>query len=299
MKSTLLDLSEKIEPTVIDAIAAVATVAEQLGIPFLIVGAAARDFLLEYGCGIKSGRATEDVDFGVQVHAWEEYERLVSVLQNSAGFIRDNKKRHRFHAPNSLLIDLVPFGPIAGRDQQIIWPLEENRAMSVEGFDSAMSAAVEVLLRVDPRLFVRTASLPGLALLKIISWEDGYPIRARDAHDFYLIVNSYMETADIDRLGTDARDLVIESIPSLQDVGARLLGRDMASIADASTARHVEEILHREQEEEGNLRLVVDVLKGAVSSTGADEVLALIRAVAQGFSEVAEAKWTRPSSWKR
>jgi len=288
MNSTLLDLSEKVDTAVVDAVAAVSRAANQVGVPCLIVGAAARDFLLEYACGIRTGRATEDVDFGVRVNSWSEYEKLVRELEQSAAFTRDKKKRHRFHAPNSLLIDLVPFGPIAGTGRQIIWPPDEDRGMSVEGFESAMASAVEVLFRVDPPLVVRTASLPGLAVLKIISWDDGYPRRGRDAYDFYIIMNSYMETANLDRLATDARDLATEPIPPLQEIGARLLGRDMANISDQSTARLVVAILHREQAEEGVLRLVTDMMVAAGASASVDEVLRLLQAVARGFSERTE-----------
>jgi hypothetical protein len=41
MRNTLLDLSEKIEPRVVDAVAAVSAAAEQLGIPCFVIGAAA------------------------------------------------------------------------------------------------------------------------------------------------------------------------------------------------------------------------------------------------------------------
>jgi predicted nucleotidyltransferase len=286
MNDTLLDLSEKVDRTLVDTVSAVSSAAEHFGIPFLIVGAAARDFLLEYACGIRTGRATEDVDFGVRVNSWDEYEKLVVGLENSAGFIRDKKKRHRFQAPNFLLIDLVPFGPIAGAGQQIIWPPDDDRGMSVEGFETVMTSAVEVLLRATPPLVVRVASLPGLALLKTLSWDDAYPERGRDGYDLYIIMNSYMETANLDRLSTDARDLVVEPVPPLQEIGARLLGRDMASISDTPTAARIAEILHREQVEDGELRLVATMMSAAGASTTADEVLTLLRALGRGFSEV-------------
>ena len=283
MKGILLDLSRKVDQTIVEAVAAVSSVAEQLGVPVLIVGAAARDFLLEYACGIRSGRATLDVDFGVRVNSWEEYEKVVRALEDTEGFVRDKMRRHRLQTPNSLLIDLVPFGPIAGTGQQIVWPPDSERGMNVEGFESVMTAAVEVLLRTDPRLVVRTASLPGLALLKILSWDDAYPERRKDAYDFYFIMNSYMETANLDRLSSDAHDLVEEPIAPFQEIGARLLGRDMGSISDSSTAIRVGEILRREQEEDGSLRLVADMMRATGASTSVDEVLALVRAVAQGF----------------
>jgi predicted nucleotidyltransferase len=288
MKGILLDLSRKVDPNIVEAVASVSRVAEQFDVPVLIVGAVARDFLLEYACGIGSGRATLDVDFGVRVSSWEEYERVASALEVTEGYVRDKTRRHRFQSPNSTWIDLVPFGPIAGTGQQVIWPPDAQRGMNVEGFESVMTAAVEVLLRTDPRLVVRTASLPGLALLKILSWDDAYPERSRDGYDFYFIMNSYMETANLDRLSTDARDLVEEPISPLQEIGARLLGRDMANISDRSTAARVAEILFREQDEGGALRLVVDMMRAAGSSTGADEALTLLRAVETGFTEIAE-----------
>jgi len=90
----------------------------------------------------------------------------------------------------------------------------------------------------------------------------------------------------MDRLSTDAHDLVEEPIPPLQEIGARLLGRDMARISDTSAAARVAEILFREQDEDGALRLVVDMMRAAGASTGADEVLTLLRAVERGFSDI-------------
>jgi len=286
MNSTLLDLSGKVDPKIVDAVSAVSKAAEHLGIPFLIVGAASRDFLLQCAYGIRTGRATEDVDFGVRVISWEEYERLANLLETTSGFVRDKKKQHRFRAPNALLIDLVPFGPIAEPGRQVIWPPDYDRGMSVEGYDAAMNAGVDVLLRSNPRLVVKTASLSGLALLKLVSWDGSDPKRARDAHDFFVIMDSYMETAEIDRLSTDAQDLAREPIPPLQEIGARLLGRDIASMADASAAKRVAKVLNREKDENGPLRLVADMKRAAGPTTDADEILALVRAVARGFSEV-------------
>ena len=47
MKGILLDLSKKVDQTIVEAVAAVSSVAEQLDVPILIVGAAARDFWAE------------------------------------------------------------------------------------------------------------------------------------------------------------------------------------------------------------------------------------------------------------
>jgi predicted nucleotidyltransferase len=290
MNNISLDLSEKVDANLVTAIADVSETAAEFDIPFLIVGATARDLLLEYACGIATGRATEDVDFGVQVESWDHYEMLISGLEDRAGFVRDRRKRHRLQGVNSVMIDLVPFGPIAGSENKIVWPPDGEQGMSVEGFESALANAVEVLLRIDPRLVVRVASLPTLAMLKILSWDEAYPERARDGYDFYIIMNTYMETPNLDRLSSDAPDLVVEPIPPLQEIGARLLGRDMAHISDASTATKLMEILRREQSDTGPLRLLPAMMEAAGASTTADEVLALLRAVERGFSDVVQGR---------
>lgn len=286
MTENLLDLSGKVDPTIVGAIAAVSETAERFGFPFLIVGAAARDFLLEYACGIRSGRTTEDIDFGVRVSTWEEYEQLVNELIASAGFFRFKARPHRLRAPNGLLMDLIPFGPVAGSGQIVTWPNEEDGQMNVEGFASVMSNAVQILLRQDPRLVVRTASLPGLAFLKVLSWHDAYPRRARDGFDFYVIVKTYADAVSYDRLFDEVGDLLAGPNPDVEKSGAQLLGRDMARIADLSTAERVADILRREEDAEGELRLLQAMVRAAGSFANQDDVLELLRAVGRGFSEV-------------
>lgn len=285
MSSILLDLSGKVDPGKVDAIAAVSSVASRSGIPFLIVGATCRDLLLECACGIRTGRASEDVDFGVRVNTWDEFELLARHLMQSSGFLRDKRKGHRFYTGDDLIVDLVPFGPIAGSRQHVTWPPAYDREMSVEGFDTALTNAVEILLRKDPQLVVRTASLPGLALMKLISWDDSNPARARDAHDLFVIANSYMETAALDRLSTDAKDLANKPMASLQEIGARLLGRDMAIIAEIPTGDRIAAVLHRESTADGPLKMVTAMRSAAGPLTSADEILALLKAVEEGFSE--------------
>jgi hypothetical protein len=70
-----LDLSERIEPAIVEAIASIARVAEDLNTPFFIVGVIARDFLLEYAWGKSAGSSTQDVNFGVHAQNWNEREQ--------------------------------------------------------------------------------------------------------------------------------------------------------------------------------------------------------------------------------
>lgn len=65
MTAPLLNISAKIDPALANLCAIVAECATQLQIPYLIVGATARDMVLHYGYGAKIQRATADIDFAL------------------------------------------------------------------------------------------------------------------------------------------------------------------------------------------------------------------------------------------
>ena len=55
---------------------AVAQSFESLGLRYFLVGAAAREIILESVFGRPAGRSTRDLDFGVALSNWEEFETL-------------------------------------------------------------------------------------------------------------------------------------------------------------------------------------------------------------------------------
>jgi len=61
-------------------------VAEELNIPFFVVGAFARDLIFEHIHRIPAPRTTLDIDIGVEVASWEEFEKLTSELLNRRHF---------------------------------------------------------------------------------------------------------------------------------------------------------------------------------------------------------------------
>jgi len=76
MTDTLIDLSGKIDEGRERTIRDVAGACSALAVPFFLVGAFARDLLLEMRHGFKAQRATNDVDFGIRVRGWEQFEAL-------------------------------------------------------------------------------------------------------------------------------------------------------------------------------------------------------------------------------
>ncbi len=67
MKRKLLNISGKIDPQTVAIYELVASVAESRSIKFFVVGATARDLILQHGFGIEARRATRDIDLAVQV----------------------------------------------------------------------------------------------------------------------------------------------------------------------------------------------------------------------------------------
>lgn len=127
-------------------------------------------------------------------------------------------------------LDIVPFGGIEKHDaREIGWPPDEAIRMNVAGFAEALRAAIDVELA--PGLNVLVASLPALAMLKIIAWRDRHAENARDAIDLRFLLATYAEAGNDERLyGGDAEALLEAHGHDPDIAGAALLGRDMAAL---------------------------------------------------------------------
>ena len=76
MSGNLLDLSGKIDIFTVELFETISNVAVSINVPFFVVGATARDMILTHGYDIQTIRATNDIDFGVQVSDWDQYRKL-------------------------------------------------------------------------------------------------------------------------------------------------------------------------------------------------------------------------------
>jgi hypothetical protein len=76
MTNTLLNIAGKIDPQTVSTIGPVSRVIAGLAMPYVIVGATARDLVLHYGHGANIQRATHDVDFAIEVPNWTAFEAL-------------------------------------------------------------------------------------------------------------------------------------------------------------------------------------------------------------------------------
>ena len=227
-----------LEATQLDIMRRVDEVARSLGLHYFVAGALARVILLEHVHGQRPGPATRDIDFGVTVKDWSTFQSLKNGLIDTGAFETAPGAEHRLIyvlSPHRPWIDLVPFGGIEQDGRTIVWPPDRAMVMNVAGVSEAADAAVEV--EIAPGLTVAVASLPSLAVLKLITWLDRWPDnRGKDAQDFFHILSRYAEAGNMDRLYDSEQELMARADFDPDLAGAGLLGREAAARCLPETA---------------------------------------------------------------
>lgn len=142
-------------------------------------------------------------------------------------------------------VDLIPFGPIASDDRTITWPPHRDIVLNVAGFEEALRSAV--ILIISEELNVKVASLPGLAILKLLAWHDRRRQNNKDAADLHTLLTAYAAGENLDRLYGEEFGVLEDAGFDVDPAGAQLLVRDVARICDGTCLRRVEEILRSER----------------------------------------------------
>lgn len=252
----LLDLSNKAELIGLSRLAgALKTVAELLGIPFFLMGAAARDLMVHHAHGIQARRATEDADFAVMVPDWKAYQDLRSALIASGEFSpRPGSATHRLRHVSGLPLDIVPFGGIERSDRTFAWPPDEREVFNCFGLDEAFAASVVVALPEGTE--VKVAPVAAQAILKITAWLDRkHTDPGRDAGDLFLFLRHYMELGNFDRAAAEHSDLFDVDDFDYVEAGVRLLARDIVSLLEPTGTERLLSILRPEADEDGAMLL--------------------------------------------
>jgi predicted nucleotidyltransferase len=260
MKNILVDLSGKISETSVSILREIEEVSTSLGIPFFVVGATARDIILEHQFDIKTRRATLDIDIGVFVSGWDQFNTLKNELIRTTKFVPSQQKQRLIY--NDIFpVDIIPFGAIEVEDSSITWPPDHEIRMSIAGFQECFQHALSVKLSSHPELIVKMVSLAGLALLKLISWDDNPERRTKDAPDLFLIMQHYLDAGNLDRLFDEGSDIVEEDSYDYDIASARFLGRNIANISIPTTKAKLIEILEREANSNQGHKIALNILQ--------------------------------------
>jgi predicted nucleotidyltransferase len=107
---------------------------------YFLAGATARDLILVNVHGLRPGCATRDIDFGIAVESWTQFERLKERLFATNEFSASRAQQRLTFADSnegiSIPVDLIPFRGVASADGTIAWPL-----MNVAGFEEAKTSS--------------------------------------------------------------------------------------------------------------------------------------------------------------
>jgi len=239
----IFELSKPLPDAVLQPLKVVAATLEALGFRYFLVGATAREIILENVFGRAPGRSTRDLDFGVALSDWAQFEALRAALVKTGEFEPTSALQRilYLYSPGvKIKVDLIPFGGIEDAASSISWPPKKDVVMNVTGFSEALDSAI--LVRVEPDLVIPVTSLPGLIILKLFAWVDRKH-ENRDAPDILKILSEYVVAGNEDRLYEEEFALLEEVGFDVIHAGARLLGRDARFIARPETAAKLEEIL--------------------------------------------------------
>ena len=185
-----------------------------------------------------------------------------------------------------LPVDIVPFGGVAEKGDLIAWPPDGSIKMSVTGFLEGFKHAVQVKISDKPKLSVSVVSLAGLAILKLVSWDENSARRQKDASDLVFIVRNYLDAGNLERLFEEAPDIVDSSDYDYETGSARLLGRDISKIAYTSTTNRLIEILRRESKNKRGHGIATDVLQGdRFADESYEKVSAYFDALLKGLTD--------------
>lgn len=258
MKSTSLDVIGKLPQGLIQLYHLISYHADTLEIPFLVVGATARDIILHHGFNANIERGTRDIDFGIQVQNWEQFAQLKANLLDN-GFTGHKSKVHQLITTvdngEEWEIDIIPFGDLAGNDDAITWPPQHDLKMSVTGFKEAFKNTLDVTISDKPKLAIKVASPAGMLLLKLVSWLERAPsIRRKDAIDIYYLTKHYSKIPEI------VESLYENNFMTAQDydehkASTMKLASDARDIAEPKTLSFINNQLFYQEDKVDNLVL--------------------------------------------
>ena len=225
---------------------------------FYVIGATARDIIVQQLLDTASTRRTKDLDIAIAIPDWDAFEQIKERLV-ADGFKKSNDMYQRFYY-GAYEVDIVPYGVVAKEDDNIYWPPEEVVAMSVKGFDEVLSEAITV--SIDNEFKVKIASLHGLFLLKLNAWLDRNAKTSKDAEDMSFILSNYF-MANLDReIHQEVYDW--ENFDEYI-VGGYWLAHDLVTLLNVNQFNYYKEVIEGELAKQEESRLINQMIENSYS----------------------------------
>lgn len=269
--------SSLIDPIQLRTYESITRVALAKQIPFIIIGASARDLVMHHGYGAPVQRATRDIDLAVQVSDWASFDSMCESLVTEG--YKKTDVPHRLLDLNGTPLDIIPFGPLEDPGFKISWPPEGDVEMGVMGFQEALENSAILVVDSVPELKLPVASPQGLALLKLVAWfERDVQTRRKDAADLAYLAANYENVPGMMEQLFEQHAATLEGYGwDTRLTGAHVLGLEVAMIANSSTMAFLKSSLNADQ--------VVD-LEGDGGASRADGGKGVIAAFQAGLFNI-------------
>jgi predicted nucleotidyltransferase len=203
---------------------------------FVLIGASA------LGCFMDMRwRQTYDLDLCVSL-SMETYSEGLDLLP---GWNRHPKLEHRWVAPGSVTIDIVP--AVAAATGELVWP-ESGFRMSVVGLRLAFDHFRVLPLAVD--LEVKVALVQAIAVMKMVAYLDRPIEREKDLADLCFIFEGFLSETDERRFA----DEVFTQGLHYEETSAYYLGKEINLIVNPAERDAVSKFVTTVSDENGSSR---------------------------------------------
>jgi len=237
---------------------------------YFLVGAKARDMLLDYFDKKVELRKTLDTDIALCCRNWQEFYKIKNAFVIDSDFTVNEKIEHRIMSTKYGYLDIVPFGEINEHDSNLKWPPDYDIELNLIGFEDTFKHAIDITIK---DITIKVASPLGFALLKLFAWVDR---RAqKDASDFAYFIANYFDLGNENRLYEENQDLLGENFDYTLS-GCRLLGRDLNGLSK-ETYRHLKDFFDSDELTDG---LALAISRAQYNYQEASRMLQMIK---QGF----------------
>ena len=213
---------------------------------YFIIGATARDILMTHVFGIHAVRATRDVDFAIALEDWNQFDIIKKAFIDGGDFQSVAGESHRLYFKQNEFgtaypLDLIPFGRIERAGNRIAWPPDMTVVMNVTGYAEALASALQI--DVGDGLIANVVSIPALAVLKLLAWNERGLLDNKDAQDIFYLLRHYHEAGNAERLYGEAFSVLETCNYDIALAGAALLGYDANRIVEETTRQALFDVL--------------------------------------------------------
>lgn len=228
---------------------------------FILIGATARDLILDGQYNLGAGRVTLDVDFALYVPEWDSYAEMIKTLLASGRFSA-TKVMHKLIYNDNCEVDIVPFGEIQDENGEYTWPPDFIQSMNVAGFMEIKNQCITFQVEGE-EIIIQAAPIHAIYFMKILAWNDRKHKDDKDGKDQGFILSNYI-ALKYEALYDDYQDIVESEDWDTITSCARILGRDIAKLLkdNPKALQKTSEIIEKELIDEDNSKLARSMSAG-------------------------------------